>query len=145
MDNITWSEAKENGVFTLPDWSIENLKIRVIDGAGLETITIVIITPPEIVDIDQIESIEVEGESSNLLPKILLFVMAIVNIGLAMFWKYRKQLGENVIQEEIIEVESTNSESLNIEIFEGYEWVDYDGQKWYRVQGSEDEWSLWDF
>ena len=145
MDNITWFEAKENGVFTLPDWSIENLKIRVIDGAGLETITIVIITPPEIVDIDQIESIEVEGESSNLLPKILLFVMAIVNIGLAMFWKYRKQLGENVIQEEIIEVESTNSESLNIEIFEGYEWVDYDGQKWYRVQGSEDEWSLWDF
>ena len=91
IDNITWFKAEENGVFTLPDWSIENVKIRVIDSAGLETITIVTITPPEIVDIDQTESIEVEGESSNVLPKILLFGMAIVNMGLAIFWKYRKQ------------------------------------------------------
>ena len=110
----------------------------------METITIVTITPPEIVDIDQTESIEVEGESSNVLPKILLFSMAIVNIGLAIFWKYRKQQRENVIEEEIIEVESTNYESLNIEIYEGYEWADYDGQKWYRLHGSEDEWSLWE-
>ena len=70
--------------------------------------------------------------------------MAIVNIGLAIFWKYRKQQGEYVSEEETIEAESTNYESLNIEIYEGYEWVDYDGQKWYRVQDSEDEWSLWE-
>ena len=24
------------------------------------------------------------------------------------------------------------------------EWTDYNNQKWYRVQGSEDEWSLWE-
>jgi hypothetical protein len=144
MDNITWLEVEESGIFTLPDWSIENLKIRVIDGAGLETITIVTIKPPETVEIDQTESIEVEGESSNLLPKILLLTIAIGNLGLAIFWKYRKQLGANSVQEEIMEAELTNPESLNIEIFEGYEWIDYDGQKWYRVQGSEDEWSLWE-
>ena len=83
-----------------------------------------------------------ESESNNVLPKTLLFTMIIVNLGLAILWKYKKQKEEN--QEEIIEEETTNSESLNIEIFEGYEWTDYDDQKWYRVQGSEDEWSLWE-
>ena len=144
LDNITWAEVEENGIFTLPDWSIVNLQIRVIDGAGLETIVIVTIVPPEIADTDQTESVVVEGESSNILPKILLFAMVIANLGLAIFWKYRKQLENNFTQEEIIEDESSNSESLNIEIFEGYEWTDYNNQKWYRVQGSEDEWSLWD-
>ena len=64
--------------------------------------------------------------------------MIIVNLGLAIFWKYKKQ------KEETNEEEAINQESLNIEIFEGYEWTDHDGHKWYRVQGSEDEWSLWD-
>ena len=138
MDNITWLETEESGVFTLPDWSVESLQIRVIDGAGLETIVTIIIVPPENVDVNQPENVDVEVESKNILSKTLLFGMIIVNLGLAIFWKYKKQK-EETNEEEVIEVES-----LNIEIFEGYEWTDYEGDKWYRVQGSEDEWSLWE-
>ena len=26
---------------------------------------------------------------------------------------------------------------------EGYEWIEHDGEKWYRAEGSDGDWSLW--
>jgi len=29
------------------------------------------------------------------------------------------------------------------QVADGYEWLEYDGQKWYRAEGSGAEWSEW--